>query len=271
MKVYRNKSEIARKDKRGRNLSMIGLGILFVGLLASFIPSWYPPGTTPSNAFALFLQEYWAIISFAALPLGFLAASFGSYYVTRYARRRWTGTNQIARPDEMVERSLKGLDDKYMLFIFSLPVAYVLLTPFSIMMLAVRSDKGKVRVEGDKWKERWGLGRLLTIFSREGVGHPPTELDEQTKKIQKYLANVPAPSDDPVLIEGVVLFINPETELEVSGATVPVVRSDQFKDYLRKRNKETKANPAVMRAVAEYMQTHNLAVESTSEPEEAMA
>lgn len=261
MKVYRNKAEIISKDKRGRNLSMIGLGILFIGLLASFIPSWFPPGTTPGNPFFVFLQQYWSIISFAALPLGFLAASFGSYYVTRYARRRWAGTNVIARPDEMVERGLKGLDDKYMLFIFSLPVSYVLLTPFSIMTLAVRSDKGSVRVEGDKWKERWGLSRILTIFSREGVGHPPTELDDQTRKMQKYLANVPAPSDDPVLIEGAVLFINSETQVEASNPSVPVVRIDQFKDFLRKRAKETKANPAVMRAVADFMQANNLAVQ----------
>lgn len=271
MKVYRNTTEIAAKDKRGRNMSMLGLGILFIGLLASFIPSWFPLGTTPSNPIFVFLQQYWTIISFAALPLGFLAASFGSYYVTRYARRRWAGTNVIARPDEMVERGLKGLDDKYSLFIFSLPVAYVLLTPFSIMTLAVRSDKGKVRVEGDKWKEGWGMGRLLTIFSREGVGHPPSELDDQTKKIQTYLANVPAPSDDPVLIEGAVLFINSETLLEMSNPSVPVVRVDQFKDYLRKRSKETKANPAVMRAVADYMQTHNRAIEAEGDATEAPA
>lgn len=269
MKVYRNTQVIAQNDRRGRRLSMAGLGILFVGLIASFAPTWFPPGTPQTNPLFAFLQQYWGVIAFAALPLGFLCASFGSYYVTRFARRRWAGSSVIARPDEVLERGLKGLDDRYHLFIFSLPVSYVLLTPFSVMTLAVRSDKGKVRIEGAKWKEGWNLSRILTLFSREGVGHPPSELTDQAQKMVKYLSGAPAPSEDPVVIEGAVVFINAETLVEAKEPTVPVVRIDQFKEYLRKRVKEEKPNAAVMRAVADFMSQNNSAVEKTTDPAEA--
>ena len=88
MKVYRNSKEMTRKESLGRRFSMVGLLILFIGMMASFIPNWYPPGAPTPNAAAAFLQQYWALASFIALPAGFLCASVGSYFVNRFARRR---------------------------------------------------------------------------------------------------------------------------------------------------------------------------------------
>ncbi len=117
MKVYRNTKEMTKKEAIGRRFSLTGLLILMVGMLASFIPSWYPPGTPAPNAVVAFLQQYWALASFIALPAGFLAASVGSYFINRFARRRWPGSKTPARPDELLERSMKGFDDKYAYFV----------------------------------------------------------------------------------------------------------------------------------------------------------
>jgi hypothetical protein len=38
-----------------------------------------------------------------------------------------------------------------------------------VLVFAVRSDRGRVQVSGDRWREPFSLGRLLTIFAREGV------------------------------------------------------------------------------------------------------
>ncbi len=173
MKLYRNRTEIRRKETLGRRLSLVGLGILFIGLLASFIPSWLPPGQPAGSAPAQFLQENWTWISFAALPLGFIFASFGSYYINRFARRRWPGMKTVARPDEMLERSLKGFDDKYGYFVWSLPAHHVLVGPHGLMVFALRSDRGKVTVQGDRWREPFSIGRFFTVFARR-CGEPYT-------------------------------------------------------------------------------------------------
>ena len=68
MKSYRNYKEIKRKETMGRRLSMAGLGILFVGLMASFVPTWLPPDQPATTPLTQFLQQYWTWISFAALP-----------------------------------------------------------------------------------------------------------------------------------------------------------------------------------------------------------
>ena len=261
MKIYRDTRVIAGKERTGRRFSMIGMAILFIGLIASFAPSRYPDPTVQeaTSSVGQFFEQYWAMISFAALPLGFLAASFGTYYIARYARRRWPG-GVVARPDEVLERSLKGFDDKYALFIYSLPVSYVLLTPFALLTFAVRSDKGRVTVKGDRWREGWNFSRIFTFFAREGVGNPPGELAEQERKMREFLAKG-GPELAGTPIEGAVIFLNSDSVVAAEAPTIPILRADQLKDYIRKRAREVKASPALMREAAAYLQENNGATE----------
>lgn len=263
MKLYRNTSEIRRKESMGRRLSLIGLAILFIGLLASFVPSWFPPAEDPSvtvSAPVRFLQDYWTWISFAALPLGFIFASFGSYFINRFARRRWPGIKTIARPDEVLERNMKGFDDKYSYFAWSLPANHVLVGPSGILVMAVRSDRGKVTVQGDRWREPFSLGRFFTVFAREGVGNPALELEDQIKKLRALLEKAPLPqgvSAAEIPVEPVAVFLNPEMQITLENPSVAVLRADQLKDYVRRRTKEVKVSPSTMRAVADYLATQS--------------
>jgi hypothetical protein len=259
MKLYRNVSEIRKKESLGRRLSLIGLGILFIGLLASFVPSWFPPPTDPAvtvSAPVQFLQTYWTWISFAALPLGFIFASFGSYFINRFARRRWPGIKTIARPDEVLERSMKGFDDKYAYFAWSLPASHVLVGPSGLLVLAVRSDRGKVAVHGDRWREPFSIGRFFTVFAREGVGNPALELEDQIRKLRALIEQAPLPQGEKaanIPIEPVAVFLNPEMQITLENPSVAVLRADQLKDYVRRRAKEVKVSPAAMRVVTEYL------------------
>lgn len=263
MKIYRNVSEIRRKESLGRRLSLIGLGILFIGLLASFVPTWFPPSEDPNvtvSAPVRFLQTYWTWISFAALPLGFIFASFGSYFINRFARRRWPGSKSIARPDEVLERSMKGFDDKYAYFAWSLPANYVLVGPSGITVMAVRSDRSKVTVQGDRWREPFSIGRFFTVFAREGVGNPTLELEDQIRKLRALLEQAPLPqgeSADAIPIMPVAVFLNPEMQIKLENPSITVLRADQLKDYIRRRAKEVKISPATMRVVTEFLASHS--------------
>jgi hypothetical protein len=263
MKLYRNVSEIRRKESLGRRLSLIGLAVLFAGLLASFIPSWFPPSEDPTvtvSAPVQFLQTYWTWISFAALPLGFIFASFGSYFINRFARRRWPGMKTVARPDEVLERSMKGFDDKYAYFAWSLPANHVLVGPSGVMVLAVRSDRGKVTVQGDRWREPFNVGRFFTVFAREGVGNPALELEDQMRKLRALIEQAPLPKGEnaaAVPIEPVAIFLNPEMQITLENPSVAVLRADQLKDYVRRRTREVKVSPATMRAVSDYLASHS--------------
>jgi hypothetical protein len=256
MKVYRNLKEINRKESIGRRFTLAGMAVLAVGFVASLIPTWYPPDAPNQGGMIGFLQQYWSWLSFGALFVGFLCASIGSYYINRYARRRWPGSRFVERPDQVLERSMKGLDDKYSFFSQSLPAGYVLAGPNGITIFALRSDKGKVVVVGDKWREPFSLTRFLTFFAREGVGSPDRDIEDQKTRLRSLLAQAngdgqPALADAP--IDGAVVFLNPDVELQLTNPAIPVLRPDQVKDYVRGRVKEAKVPGAVQRSLTDYL------------------
>jgi hypothetical protein len=155
---------------------------------------------------------------------------------------------------------MKGFDDKYAYFAWSLPAHHVLVGPSGILVMAVRSDRGKVTVQGDRWREPFSIGRFFTVFAREGVGNPALELEEQIKKLRALLEQAPLPqgvSAADVPIEPVAVFLNPEMQITLENPSVAVLRADQLKDYMRRRTKEVKVSPATMRSVTDYLATHS--------------
>ena len=254
MKIYRNIKQIQSKEKLGRRLSMTGLIILFIGLAASFVPNIYPPTEPAPNGFAAFVQQYWAYISFVALPAGFIFASFGSYYINKFAKRRWPGSKQIERPDEVFQRSLKGFDAKFSYFAYSLPSPYVVVGPCGVLLFAIRSDKGRVIAKGDRWKEPFSLGRIFTVFAREGVGSPTQDLQDGERKIRALLDQ----ADNESLKEefgnvpfgGAAVFINADVQLEVDNPDIPALRADQVKEFVRRQVREVKLKPSTLRALS---------------------
>lgn len=265
MKVYRDIPTIRAKERRGRRLSLAGLGVLFLGMIASFTPNIWPPDAQLTNPLAAWLQGNWAYISFAALPLGFILASFGSYFINRFARRRWPGGRTIGRPDEMLERNMKGFDDKHSYFAWALPANYVVTGPFGIILFAVRSDKTNVTVKGDRFREPFGLGRIFTVFAREGMGNPVAELHDNEKKMRELLEKTePAAADVPM--HKAVVFLNPETQINLDGPVVPVLRGEQVKEFIRRVTRESRIEPNTARQLTEALVANTTGTEQTAKP-----
>jgi hypothetical protein len=251
MKVYRNLKEIRRKDTIGRRFTLTGMGVLALGFVASLVPTWYAPDAPIQPGIVGFIQQYWSWISFGALFAGFVCASIGSYYINRYARRRWPGSRFVERPDEMLERNLKGLDDKFAFFSQSLPASYLLAGPNGITVFALRSDKGKVIVNGNQWKEPFTLTRFFTFFAREGVGSPDQDVEAQKEKLRSMLAQADGLGEVPM--DGAALFLNPQIQLQVTDPVIPVLKPEQVKDYVRARVKEARVPNATQKSLVDFL------------------
>ena len=181
----------------------------------------------------------WALIAtIGSLVLGFILASIGGYNTRRFGRS--------PRPDERIAKELKGFDDRYSLHIYSTPAAYVFMGPSGIYTFAVREHGGKVINTGDKWQQKGGRLTFLLAFSNEGIGNPSADAVADAEKVQKLLAQQ-AP-DVTVDVQPLVLFANPNVQLELKNPAIPVIKPDGLKALLRMRAKDNRLdNPTLQK------------------------
>lgn len=185
------------------------------------------------------------LASFACLGLGFIAAQIGSYNQRRFSRP--------PRPDERLAKELKGFDDRYSLFSWMLPAAYVFLGPTGVYTFALREQGGQVTNDRDKWKHKGSRLGFLLAFSNEGIGNPTLDAQNDAAKMQKYIGEH-LPEVD-VEVQPLALFIHPQVKLELKNPAIPAVKPDQLKTLLRQRTKDKKLDPATLQQLQALFET----------------
>jgi len=205
MNVVVNEELVNRRAKIGKIASLAGLAILAGGMIASF-------------------QEKYLYLSFVGLIVGFIVSQIGSYNTIRWGRK--------PRADELLVKSLKGLDRKYSFYHYYLPASHVLIGPTGLFIFLVKFQNGQVGFDGKRWREKKGLGRILLFFGQESLGNPTVELQLEIQKLAKFIKEK-NPDLEPT-IRGVVVFANPQVELTLNEPTVPVLKTKQLKPYVRR-------------------------------------
>jgi hypothetical protein len=224
MRVTTNSKLIRRRGRLGMIVSLAGIGVLAVGMLVSFRQQ---SGSS------------YMLISLAALVLGFALAQVGSYNLRRWGRS--------PRPDEIIGEGLKGFDDRYHLYAWTLPVPYVLLSPQGVYTFTTRDQSGQVSVTGSVWRSKVTLTRILAAFAQEGLGNPTTEAQAQAAKLGEWIkTRLP---DATAEAQPAIVFIDPRVQLQVNEPTVPVLDPKGIKKWLRGEGKGTYLKNAEFRAL----------------------
>jgi len=227
MQVITNEKLIRNRARLGRGASFAGLAMLLLALAASLVTRWW----------------FASLASFGLLFVGFVLSQVGIYYANRWVKE--------PRADQTLDKILKGFDDRYCLYNYVLPVPHVLLAPFGLCVIRPKSEGGKVRCHGEKWHHKAGWRRLLYFFGQEGLGNPTREVQAEVEKLRRFLAQrLP---EDEVPIEGVVVFTNPQVDLEVDNPTVPVLDGKQFKVFLRDLSKQRPIPASQRKQLAEIL------------------
>lgn len=161
MQIYTNEPYVKRRARQGQYLTWASMAILLVGAGISF-----------------FAPQYVAI-ALICLPIGFVGSNIGSAYMRRFVRK--------PRPDEELARSLKGLDDRFEYYAWQLPVANVLLGPSGLYAFIVRDTDGQVNANDGTWKQPFSVGRMFTVFAREGLGNPTRDAAAEVSRLQGWI------------------------------------------------------------------------------------
>jgi hypothetical protein len=235
MRVTTNTKLISTRRRFGSYANFVGLGILLVGMLAAFRPT----------------QSIAVWISLAALIAGFGLTRYGMYTLRRFGRS--------PRPDEIIEAALKGMDDRYQYYSWALPVPYVLLSPQGIYTFITRDQSGQISVTGAQWHTKFNLGRLF--LGQESLGNPTRDALEAADKLQKWISES-APGLA-VAVQPAIVFIDERTQLTVSDPTVPVLRPDSLKKWLRGSGKVTALKAADYRRIEALFNAKAAGVEYT--------
>jgi len=212
MKIFKSDKMIQRNARIGSTITIVSLVILGGGMYITF--------ARPD-------QFYLSII---ALLVGFLLSQVGIFYSSRWGRR--------PRPDELLDQSLKGLDNHYALYHYQTPVAHLLVGPAGIWILFSKYQRGTITYQKNRWRQKGGgpLQAYLRLFAQEGIGRPDLEIDSDIERLGRYLKKK-LPDMELPPIQAALVFTHPDIEIEADEAPAPTLFIKKLKDFIRKTAK----------------------------------
>jgi hypothetical protein len=231
MQIITNHRLIKRNARLGNIFNLVGLALMGVSIYFSFRGV---TGDITVSQFNLFLL---------AVLVGFIILQIGTYYGNRWGRR--------PRPDELIDRSLKGLGREYSVYHYSTPAYHLLVGPAGVWVLLPYHQAGQVTYANKRWRLRGGgfLQTYLRIFGQEGLGRPDLEAAAEVESIRRFLSrNLPEGTSLPE-VKALMVFLNPKIELRVEEAPIPGLQADRLKDFLREQAKGKPIASASLEAI----------------------
>ena len=253
MRVYANNKMIAKKGVFGRRLSMAGLVILGLGMLASFAPGMIQKANEngsvwAQNPFIIWtMNGGWLYLSLGALIFGFVLGQIGNQYMRRFLRP--------TRPDMVIARSLKGFDDRNRLYVWSSPIDLAFAGPAGLFAIVTRDVGGKIDLRDGKIHTPFSFKKILSFFGDEGSGRPLDEAKADAEKLSEWLSEQIGGGAE-VPVKPLVVFTNEKADLTVENADVPVLQYKQLKSFLRGQLKSKPINKSTLQQVIDAMDTY---------------
>ena len=201
MKTYLDRKKIGTRAELSNLASIGGLVLLLASVL---LPLFLPKA---------------ANFSFGLMVVGLGTAMVGIFYANRWVRK--------PRPEERLDKALKGLADSYHLYHYPpFPPDHLLLTPNGVVILETIGLAGSFSYKDGKWREAMTIGRALRSIVEEHVGDPVRSALRTEQTLRERLAKV---VEGTVPIKPVVVFVHPAAELDLEQTPIPVLPAEKLK------------------------------------------
>lgn len=235
MQIEINEAFVASRAKLGRNASLVGLAALVGGLFTISRLIW---------------------LSYLLLFVGLVSAAVASYVTNQFVRE--------PRADRVFAATLDGLDKRFALYSYYLPVAHVVASHHGLTVLLANGKKGEITYTGKRWKHKSGWRKILQLFGEPSLGKPDLDVQSEMGRLDKWLKKSGFSEDIP--ISGAVVFTHPEAELNIVDPPVPIVQSSDLAEFLKTGLKDL---PTVSTATQKALRRHLDAVVAAKQPEPA--
>lgn len=228
MKIATNTKLIKRNSRIGQITSLGALGILAAGMYITF-----------KNPTAV---GY----SLGALIVGFFLSQIGMYYGNRWGRS--------PRPDEIIDKGLKGLGREYTIYHYSAPVPHLLVGPSGLWVLLHYYQGGSITYVNKRWRQKGGgfIQSYLKLFGQENIGRPEIESAAQIEALKKYFKKSLPDIEIPEIFS-VALFSNLAASLELNDAPISAMAPKDFKELLKQKSKEKSFPQLTLKAIQDIL------------------
>jgi hypothetical protein len=230
MKVFTNTDIIESRAKWARRVAPLTMFFLVAGLITNFLSIRQP--------------EYFRL-TLLLLALGFIFATISSTLVNRWVRE--------PRADQVLDSMLKKFGNDFVLFNYTSSIPHILLTPSRLYSIVVKNHDGEITINQYKAHRKFTWRRLYRLMADEGLGSPVGEAETYASKLQKILdKELPGETRVPE-IQPLVIFANKEVDLTVNNPPIPVIRTNQFKSYIRENNKSKNISADQRKTLADIL------------------
>jgi hypothetical protein len=201
MRQHINSAKVKRNARLSRILSFGGLGIMGLGLLISFRPPY-----RIDLVLGLFL-------------VGILASQIGLPMRNRWDRR--------PRIDEILDGALKGLDQRFAIFHYSLGARHVLICPGGVFAVIPRVEDGVINYSDGSWTRTTNKGGL---FRRGGTRRIRGIDQEAASEVDRAASSL----NLPFAVRPFIVFLHAGAEMEVRESPELATHLKKLKSAVRK-------------------------------------
>jgi hypothetical protein len=222
MRVLVNQPLVEKRSSWGRRIMSVGFGAMIL-------------------AVALSTQRQAILAAYGMLMIGLALINTGAFVGGKWMRR--------PRPDEILDKALKGLNHGTRLYNYLLPADHVLLCAVGLFVLTLKFQDGKITGQGDKWRRRLSLLGSLRALFESGLGNPGRQARREAARVQKWLHEQLPEAE--VTVRPLIVFANPKAELRLEEPSVLAFALADLKRYLRTALKDNPLPRATLQALTD--------------------
>lgn len=206
MRQYKNIRLIQRNGRFGKALMYTGLGL------------------TIAAAAIVFRDPNFLFPALILMLIGGFFSQIGTALVNRFGRE--------PRMDQIIDASLKGLDDRYATFHYLLGTDHAFVAPEGIFAIIPRWEKGQITYRDEGWYHKKPKGRL-SIRNRQRVlrgieKEAQRELQSLERSLSKNLK-----SNEDLNTQAMIVFIAEDANLDADNAPILTTHRKKIKGTIR--------------------------------------
>jgi len=224
MKIFINHHLVKRNARVGQITTLAAMLILGVA------------------AYLAFRHEELFVYTLLLMIVAFFLTQIGLYFGNRWGRS--------PRPDQVLDKSLKGLGREYALYHYLTPASHLLVGPAGVWVLLPYHSAGTVTWERGRYRQRGGgfMTAHLRFFGPDSLGRPDlearSEIDLTRRFFRRRLDNLEVP------VQAVLVFYHPAARVEIQeDAPFPARTARELKDFLRRQAKTNPLSPTLLESV----------------------